>query len=276
MRKIFIIALVIFQSFYLNAEMNNNADDSLANDAKAMADSFESKHFIFWYQPRFISLAVIRYFSEKYENAYDGIEKIISRSFDSNHFQNQKIQVFLTKGGVSHVYGGYYHADYNKSWIYLPALMVKENNSFYSHELTHIIAWKSSAHSLREGLACWMQIKLSEDGIGLNTKTHGFTNRSEADKIVRTMFKENNENSIFESIGTPGIPSSSLTKVGGDSRSNYYTACYSFVSFLLDSINMNEFMKLYEAEDLPKISKNITKKDMNEWKKLWIKYLASN
>jgi hypothetical protein len=282
MRKIFLVALVVFQSFCLKAEMKNSLDDSLANETKALASAFETKHFTIWYQTSnssygknfsFLSAGVVQHFSEKYEQAYDGIEKILSRSFDANHFHNQKIEVFLTKGGVSHVYGGYHHSDYDKPWIYLPAMMVKGDNSFYSHELTHIMAWKSSAHSLREGLACWMQIKLYEDGIGLNTKTHGFSNRSEADNIVRVMLKENKDNAIFDSIGTPGIPSGSLTQVGGDSRSDYYTACYSFVAFLLDSMNMNDFIKLYEADDLPKVSKNITKKDMNAWKALWIKYL---
>jgi hypothetical protein len=38
---------------------------------------------------------------------------------------------------------------------------------------------------------------------------------------------------------------------------------------------MNNFMKLYEADDLPKASESITGKDMYAWKTLWIQYLTS-
>lgn len=275
MRIICLAVLLAFQSFIVGAEMKNSADDSLANETRMKASALETKHFIIWYQPRFFAANKVKDFSQKYEQAYNGIEKILSRSFDANHFHNQKIEVFLTKGGVSHVYGGYRHADYDIPWIYLPAMMVQEDNSFYSHELTHLITWKSSAHSLREGLACWMQIKLYEEKIGLNTKRHGFTNRSEADNILRALLKEDKSSVIFESIGSAGIPSGTLTEVGGEFRSNYYTACYSFVAFLLDSMNMNNFMKLYEADDLPKASESVTGKDMNAWKTSWIIFLTS-
>jgi hypothetical protein len=255
--------------------LKNSRDEKLASEIRAGATAIESNHFKLWYPEVFMNSLEAEMFLEHLESAYKGIENKIGKSFDAIYYKNKSIEVFLSpKKIISHVYGGYRQRHYSTPWIFLPVRMVKWGFSPYSHELTHLFTWNFTSHSLREGLACWMQIQLAEQGMGLKTHIHRFENRHEADSIVRLIIQDKEFIPVIRSIARTGLPSPKITKPGGSNRSKYYTACYSFVAYLLDSVSMVEFMQLYSADKKVFAKFKMAGKTVLEWKETWIKYLS--
>lgn len=231
--------------------MEHAEDERLARLARESGPSLASSRVTLWYPARLFTTSEAQAFLDQLDTALKEIEQRLQRPLDRAHYGEQAIEVFLSpQAGVSHVYGSYQQPRYDKPWIFLLPRMVKDQRSPYSHEMTHLVAWRFQAHSLREGLACWMQVTLAQAGKGLNTPVHGFTNRAEADRLSADALRGSAGPALLAAMGSDGLPERNLTAPGGQERSDYYALSYSFVAFLIERLGLADFMKLYEAPSL--------------------------
>jgi hypothetical protein len=109
---------------------------------------------------------------------------------------------------------------------------MRGEDATYVHELAHLFTWRFSSHTLREGLADYLALKVHPGArIGPNSGA------SAEEPIPRD---------ILDYLGTTRPPPSWLVSDRAR-RSAYYMASRRFVTFLIDTGGMDLFLKLYDS-----------------------------
>ena len=173
------------------------------------------------------------------EDAYRRIEALIGRRLDTPT-PGEKVRIYVSDAvSVSHVWGGYGHRNdpraiiFLASRVYPPAL--RGTNATYIHELTHLFTWRFSSHTLREGLADYVALRLLP-GAAVGPNPAGYPG------IARV------PQDILDHLGTSRPPPGAVTG-NPDYRRAYYYASYRLVKHLVEKRDMQTFMRLYDSEN---------------------------
>jgi hypothetical protein len=199
-------------------------------------------------------LAVEPSFLNVMEKTYEEVQRVTGLQLDTATLGG-KVRVYVTDAiGVSHVWKGYQHPSDPKAIIFLNLRAyhgaMAGRNATHAHELTHLFTWHYHSHTLREGIADYVALKIFP-GTDVGPNPGGGSAR-------RTIAPE-----IIEHLGTtkppPGWVSTDPTR-----RSDYYFASYRLVKYLVESKDMETFWKLYTSEN-PEIDiKNLYGLDRRE------------
>ncbi len=140
---------------------------------------------------------------------------------------------------MSHVLGGYEHRHNPKAVLLLNPTVahaaLSGRNATYAHELAHLLTWQYHSHTLREGLADYLALRLHPlAGVGPNRDGHT-TTPSVAEGIP-------------ELLGTTAAPPNRLLHDQAF-RESYYATSYKLVRHLIDTGGMTKFLELYAAPD---------------------------
>jgi hypothetical protein len=190
-------------------------------------------------------LAVEPSFLNVMEKTYEEVQRVTGLQLDTATLGG-KVRVYVTDAiGVSHVWKGYQHPSDPKAIIFLNLRAyhgaMAGRNATHAHELTHLFTWHYHSHTLREGIADYVALKIFP-GTDVGPNPGGGSAR-------RTIAPE-----IIEHLGTtkppPGWVSTDPTR-----RSDYYFASYRLVKYLIESKDMETFWKLYTSEN-PEIDIN--------------------
>lgn len=169
--------------------------------------------------------------------ALAALERISGRTYDTATLGDRLALVVSSRVTVSHVWSGYEHPSDPKGVLFLGPRVVRAalsgRNATHLHELTHLLTWRFSSHTLREGIADYLALQLMP-GVGVGPNPDGY---AEAVDVPA---------SILRLLGTSQPPPS---EVSADAayRSAYYFASYRFVRFLIERRDLPTFWRLYDA-----------------------------
>lgn len=179
------------------------------------------------------------------------------------HYSEKRINFKYAETGPSHVANGYYAYKSLVLEIYYN-VSFKRDLAPIAHEITHLITPFYSAHSLREGLACMMQDRFGKNDCAFN---YGAPVHRLAKQFLLPEYKM-----ILDVIGKPGVPDLDIYN-DINFRAGYYLLSHSFSKFLVETYEMDNFMKLYETSELLSSYQDVTGKSLAELKNDWIQHL---
>jgi hypothetical protein len=207
-------------------------DDQIVQQAELVAsgDRVEIYQHGLRVAPAFLKLA---------EEAYIRLETLTGRKLDTATL-GPRIRIYVSDAvAVSHVWRGYGHPRDPKGIVLLNARAYSDAlrgaNATYAHEMAHLFTWRYHSHTLREGLADYLALKIHPGaGVGPNPTGYDMSTRVSQE--------------VLDFLGTTKPPPQGVVSDAGLRRSYYY-ASYRFVRYLIDTEGMDTFMELYDAED---------------------------
>jgi len=179
-------------------------------------------------------------FLKMMESAYEEVQRVTGLKLDSATL-GSKVRVYVSDAiSVSHVWRGYHHPSDPKAIIFLNLRAyhgaMGGKNATYVHELTHLFTWRYHSHTLREGIADYVALKIFPGAaVGPNDGNDDLARRNIAPEII-------------EYLGTTK-PAPEWVSTDPTRRSDYYFASYRLVKYLIESKDMETFWKLYASEN---------------------------
>jgi hypothetical protein len=173
------------------------------------------------------------------ESAYEEVQRVTGLKLDTATY-GSKVRVYVSDAiGVSHVWRGYRHSTDPRAIIFLNLRVyqgaMSGKNATHIHELTHLFTWRYYSHTLREGIADYVALKVFP-GAAVGPNPGGDSTRL------------NIPSEIVELLGTTKAPpdwvSTDLLR-----RRAYYFASYLLVKYLIETKDLETFWKLYLSEN---------------------------
>lgn len=177
--------------------------------------------------------------AELAERALSRMEALLGRRLDDATL-GSRVRVYVAAGiTVSHVWRGYEHPSDPKAIVLLnprvAKLALSGENATYAHELAHLLTWRYTSHTLREGLADYLALQIHPNaGVGPNFSGYAFPPSVPQELDVY--------------LGTTRAPPEAV-RTDTRFRQAYYYASYRFVRFLIERGGMATFLELYDARD---------------------------
>lgn len=252
-------------------------DQAIADRMMADVTPVRLERIVLWAQPDALPADEARAFAQELEKGLIAIERLTGERVESAHYGDSSVQVFVSKRvTVSHVYGGYAHAKFNRPYLYLNPQRVRNRTAPYLHELTHIVLWQFGSHSLREGFASYVEGRLAAEGVGYNSGVFGPGPRAEVDSAAAKVLAGDSGATILPWIGRSGGTDPRITSAeSAETRSGFYLLTRSFVQHLLDKVDMKTFIQIYRAEDTEAAYQSLTGRKLEDWRESWRRSLAS-
>lgn len=247
------------------------ADDSIAAALMAGGDRFETSRTILWVESGSLTPGRAREFSDQLEDGVAAIEQMLGRSLDSAHYGGTKIQVFVGTGiGISHVYGSYDHMKYDRPFLYLDAEKVATGEAPYLHEATHLMAWRFGSHSLREGLASYVEAELRSRSDSASGALFGASSPEAVDRDASERLESRGAVEVLPWIGRTGFAPASITSPERPRiRATYYVLSQSFAQYLIEAIGLQRFLAVYESDDAERELLAVSGDSLEAWKDRW-------
>jgi hypothetical protein len=254
------------------------ADSFLASHVRATGERHATPRVVIWNAPGGFPDADVRAFAQDVARGLDAIERIVGRRFDTAHYAEDTIQIFIAgEVGPSHVYGGYAHARHDRPYLFLDAAKVGAGQAPYLHELTHLVAWRYASHSLREGLASYVELEASSMGWGLSSGLFGMTDAAAAEARARELLATPAAVNVAPHVGRGGPAPAAVTATDNPrARGAYYVLSQSFVRFLVDRIGMHRVVRLYETAETDDAYVEVTGVPLETWQAEWKAGLLAN
>jgi hypothetical protein len=156
--------------------------------------------------------------------------------------ENRRIEFKFTTEEISKAYGGLTkNGDYNSKLV-----IAINRDDFESgwmvmtHELTHVIAPHSKSITLVEGLACYMQDKIS-----LNNKQ--FKYKGELNELGKLLIDEG-YGYLSDYLGSAENGKNKLYTSDYTERLAYYGFSSSYTDFLITNYGFDKYFELYQSE----------------------------
>jgi hypothetical protein len=185
-----------------------------------------------------LGVSVAPAFLKTAEDAYRQLEALTGRPLDTATL-GLKVRIYVADAvTISHVWRGYQHPKDPKGLVFLSPRVyqaaLRGTDATYAHEMAHLFTWRYHSHTLREGLADYLALKIHPGaGVGPNADGYGGLSRIPPE--------------VIDHLGTTKPAPSWLTR-DPYYRRVYYFASYRFVKYLIDKAGMDVFMKLYDSD----------------------------
>ena len=172
------------------------------------------------------------------EDVYERVETVTGLKLDTATL-GLKVRVYVSdQVRISHVWKAYEHPSDPRAIIFLNPRVysgaMSGTNATHIHELTHLFTWRYKSHTLREGIAHYVALKIIPGAdVGPNP------GRESAPDVPLD---------ILEHLGTTKSPPGWLA-TNPVRRAAYYFASYRFVNYLVELKGMENFLKLYVSEN---------------------------
>ena len=257
------------------AERATAGDDSVAARLRAAVAPIETPRARVWVEPGALTDRQARDFAAQFTVGVDAIERTLGRAFDRAHYGADRIEVFVAGGiGASHVYAGYAHMRHAKPWLYLDADRVRTGAAPYLHEATHLVAWRFGSHSLREGLASWVESTVSARGEGEHSQLFGVRGLASADQLALAAVATVDGAAALRAVGRAGAADATITAGPPEARAAYYVLSQSFVRHLVERVGLATTLALMES-DAPDAYERLTGRALDAWRADWLAALGT-
>lgn len=245
-------------------------DDSVATRLRAAVAPIETPRARLWVEPGALTDAQARDFAARFTVGVDAIERTLGRTLDRARYGTDRIDVFVAGGiGASHVYGGYAHMRHAKPWLYLDAARVRTGAAPYLHETTHLVAWRFGSHSLREGLASWVESTVSARGEGEHSQLFGVRDVASADRLAVAAVATVDGEAALRAVGRPGGADATITAGPPEARAAYYVLSQSFVRHLVERVGLPTTLALMESDSADAYER-LTSRPLDAWRADWL------
>jgi len=216
-------------------------DEQIVKESELVAagEHIEIYQHIMKVDPTFLKIA---------EDAYQQVERILGVKLDTATL-GPKVRIYISDLlSVCHVWKGYNHPQDPRGIIFLHRRAylgaMKGLNATYIHELVHLFMWRYHSHTLREGLAEYIALKILPTGLGASPAGLDWSVAIPAE--------------VIEHLGTTKRPPYWIS-TDPAKRRVYYLASYRLVNYLVEAKGLETFMKLYKSES-PETRKQENKK----------------
>ncbi|HEY7560230.1 MAG TPA: hypothetical protein VIH18_36105 [Candidatus Binatia bacterium] len=208
------------------------SDEQIVAQGKLVA----SGAYVEIYQHR---VAIDPSFLKVMETAYEEVQRITGLKLDTTTY-GSKVRVYVSDSiAVSHVWRGYQHPTDPKAIIFLNLRVyhgaMGGKNATHVHELTHLFTWRYNSHTLREGIADYVALKIFP-GAAVGPNPGGDSARLEVPPEV------------LDLLGT-AKPPPDWVSTDPLRRAAYYFASYRLVKYLIEAKDLETFWKLYLSEN---------------------------
>jgi len=171
------------------------------------------------------------------EDAYQHVEQLLGVKLDTATL-GPKVRIYVSDfPSVCHVWKGYNHPQDPKGIIFLHRRAylgaMRGLNATYIHELVHLFMWRYHSHTLREGVAEYIALKVLPAGVGASPAGSDWSVVIPAD--------------VVEHLGTKKRPPHWVT-TDPAKRRVYYFASYRLVKYLVEAKGLETFIKLYKSD----------------------------
>lgn len=249
------------------------ADDAVAARLRAAGTRHDGARVVLWVEPGALDDTTQRRFARALDDGVLAVERTLGVAFDTAHYAEDTIHVFVASDvTVSHVYGGYAHQQHDRPYLYLSAERVRDGSAPYLHELTHLVAWRFGSHSLREGVASWVETAIAEQGAHRGAALFGVTTTRRADELARQLLGTAAGERVLPWIGRGGFADRAITEAtpaNRASRAAYYVLSQSFAQFLVREAGIDVVVRLYGAADTEAAYVALTGRDREAWIAAW-------
>ena len=173
------------------------------------------------------------------ESAYEEVQRVTGLKLDTATL-GPKIRVYVSDAiSISHVWRGYGHPRDPKGIIFLNLRAyqgaMSGKNATHVHELTHLFTSRYNSHTLREGVADYVALKVFP-GAAVGANPAGDSARLAIPPEV------------VDYLGTTKPPPEWVS-TDPLRRGAYYLASYRFVKYLIERKDIETFWKLYTSEN---------------------------
>lgn len=187
------------------------------------------------------------------DRAITQMESTLGRRWDTATL-GERVSVYVSGDTrVSHVLGGYEHQNNPRPVLFLNPMVARMamsgRNATYAHELAHLLTWRFSSHTLREGLADYLALQL-HPGAGVGPNREGYATFPPVAEGVP------------EVLGTSAPPPAKLVQDQAF-RESYYASSYRLVRHLIRVGGLAKFLELYAARDPESAVKQLYGEDRN-------------
>jgi hypothetical protein len=208
------------------------SDDQLVAQGQLIANS---AHFEI-YQHR---VSLDPSFLRVMESAYEEVQRVTGLELDTATYR-PKVRIYVSDSiAVSHVWKAYQHPKDPKAIIFLNLRAyhgaMGGKNATHVHELTHLFTWRYNSHTLREGIADYVALRIFP-GAAVGPNPGGDSARPEI------------SSEILELLGTTKPPPEWVS-TDALRRAAYYSASYRLVKFLIEAKDLETFWRLYQSEN---------------------------
>lgn len=172
------------------------------------------------------------------EDAYQQVERLLGVKLDTATL-GPKVGIYVSEfPSVCHVWKGYNHPQDPKGMIFLHRRgylgAMRGLNATYIHELVHLFMWRYYSHTLREGFAEYIALKILPAGIGASPAGSDGSVAIPAD--------------VIGYLGTTKSPPHWIS-TDPAKRRVYYLASYRLVKYLVEAKGLETFIRLYNSDD---------------------------
>ncbi len=171
-----------------------------------------------------------------------GRETWLDQMLSQDDESNRRIQFKFTTEELSRAYGG--GASNNEKFVgpvvLLNIKLFEYGHIVITHELTHIISTYTESWSLSEGLACYMQNKVS-----LNNGQ--FAYKGDFSDIIEMIFEQGHDY-LCDYLGSVENGKNNLFTSDNLELKSYYALSLSFTDYVVDRYGFDKFMDLYISD----------------------------
>jgi len=210
----------------------------LVSDAQIVAQGqpVASGAYVEIYQHR---AAIDPSFLKVMESADEEVQRVTGLKLDTATY-GSKVRVYVSDAiGVSNVWRGYQHSTNPKAIVFLNLRAyqgaMSGKNATHVHELTHLFTWRYYSHTLREGIADYVALKVFP-GAAVGPNPGGDSTRLDIPPEVVDL--------LGASKPPPEWVSTDPLR-----RRAYYYASYQLVNYLIETKDLETFWKLYLSEN---------------------------
>lgn len=247
------------------------ADDSITAFLRQNGIRLESPAVLLWIETGALSPDQSRVFLNDLSHGIDRIGGLLGVSLDTVHYGQSRVEVFVAGDlGISHVYGSYRHMSYNRPYLYLDAEKVVSGEAPYLHELTHLLAWSFGSHSLREGLASYIESVIRAEAESTGSALFGAISPAVADQQAAAKLTHPGASEVLPWIGKSGFAPAGVTSPERPRiRALYYTLSQSFAQYLISRLGLEPFMAVYASPNPEEKLLQTTGMSLEDWKQMW-------
>ena len=171
-----------------------------------------------------------------------GREEWLNEMLSQENEEKQRIVLKFSAEKISYAYGG----GTNESDEFSKPIVSHSEDEFeggwlmFTHELTHIISPYTVSRTLSEGLACYMQDKVSLNNNQLKYK-------GDLKELVEISFDEGYED-LYDYLGNPENGKNEIYTSDWSERVFYYALSSSFADYIVTNYGFEKFMELYVSK----------------------------
>ncbi|GHE32499.1 hypothetical protein [Vulcaniibacterium thermophilum] len=246
-------------------------DDRTVERLRAEGVRHESGQVVLWTLPGEMPAERAQALAQTLDRTAAAVSALLGRRLDTAHYADDRLHVFVASGiGASHVYAGYDHMAHDRPYLFFDLRKVRRGDAPFAHELAHVLVWRFGSHSLREGLATYVELELAARGEASASGLFGMHDADSAESRAAAIARSDAGLRVLPWIGRNGHADAAVTSLEDESsREAYYVLSQSFVRYLVTSLGLATVLDVHADADPEAALRARSGKPLEAWREAW-------